>query len=111
MLNEKDRISLILFESTPERLTPLMSVSSKNGNKAKLLNIIDGISATGSTNIDSGMNFAFKTIKERKISNQVTSIFLLSDGLDGEAQIHVENSLKKWNLVKDPFTIHTFGFG
>ncbi len=72
MLNEKDRISLIHFDSTPQRLTPLINVSSKNGNKAKLENIIDGISATGDKNIDSGMNLAFKTIKERKISNQVT---------------------------------------
>ena len=57
------------------------------------------------------MNLAFKTISERKISNQVTSIFLLSDGLEGGAQNRVENSLTKWKLDSHPFTIHTFGFG
>lgn len=34
----------------------------------------------GSTNINSGMEFAVKILNERKYQNPVTSIFLLGDG-------------------------------
>jgi hypothetical protein len=56
------------------------------------------------------MNCAFQTIKDRKFKNQVTSVFLLSDGLDGGAEKRVEAELLKAG-IEDNFTIHTFGFG
>ena len=41
---------------------------------------INKLYAYGGTCIVAGMNLAFKTIRDRKNVNQVTSIFLLSDG-------------------------------
>lgn len=40
----------------------------------------------------------------------MTSIFLLSDGLDGGAQERVADTLVSMNL-NETFTINTFGFG
>lgn len=45
-------------------------------------NIVDNINAGGGTNINSGLQLALKTIRDRKHINRVTSIFLLSDGQD-----------------------------
>jgi len=45
-------------------------------------NIVGGINAGGGTNINSGLQIALKTIRDRKFINKVTSIFLLSDGQD-----------------------------
>jgi len=36
------------------------------------------------------MNLAFKTIRERKNVNKVTSVFLLSDGQDRGADLRVQ---------------------
>jgi hypothetical protein len=56
------------------------------------------------------MDEAFKVIKNRNEKNPVTSIFLLSDGLDGGAQNRVAACLNNLH-IDDTFTIHTFGFG
>lgn len=43
---------------------------------------INSLYASGGTNICSGLDLAVKTIKDRKQLNNVTSVFLLSDGQD-----------------------------
>ena len=40
----------------------------------------------------------------------MTSVFLLSDGLDGSAEKRVEKLLNEYDIT-DTFTINTFGFG
>lgn len=40
------------------------------------------MSGRGGTNINSGLQLALKTIRDRKHVNKVTSVFLLSDGQD-----------------------------
>jgi Mg-chelatase subunit ChlD len=62
-LGENDRISLIEFESSANRILPLTCFSKKN--KGKIEKVIKGLSASGGTNIGSGMNLAFKIMKER----------------------------------------------
>jgi Mg-chelatase subunit ChlD len=46
---------------------------------------IDKLQANGGTNINAGLDLALKTIKDRKFSNKITSVFLLSDGQDRDA--------------------------
>ncbi len=57
-------------------------------------NIVDNINAGGGTHINSGLNLALKTIRDRKYINKVTSIFLLSDGQDKGAEITFKDTLK-----------------
>lgn len=78
LLGENDRFSLISFESSATRLSPLLRITKSN--KSKLSSIFKKIAAGGGTEINSGMSLALKTLKERKIANHVSSIFLLSDG-------------------------------
>lgn len=90
------------------RLTNLKCVSK--GNKSEIMTAIESLRDNGGTNVALGMEHAFKCIKERKFRNQVTSVFLLSDGLDGGAETRVMQALSRASL-EDTFTINTFGFG
>jgi hypothetical protein len=56
------------------------------------------------------MELAFRTLKNRKQKNAITSIFLLTDGQDGAATEGTKASLAK-HAIPDPFTINCFGFG
>jgi hypothetical protein len=43
----------------------------------------------------SGMDLALKTIRDRKIPNKVTSVFLLSDGQDKGAEEQLKQALAR----------------
>lgn len=59
-----------------------------------------------------GIEMALKTIRDRKIANKVTSIFLLGDGQDKGTEIMLARALKeKQNANLGVFSIHTFGYG
>ncbi|KAL4437706.1 hypothetical protein ABPG74_012381 [Tetrahymena malaccensis] len=108
LLGENDRLCLILFNSYATRLCHLMKTN--NSNKPAFKEIINKINATGGTDINSGMELAFRVLKERKYQNPVSSVFLLSDGQDGSADLRVKQSLER-HLPQECFTIHSFGFG
>lgn len=109
-LTPSDRLSIITFNSNSNRLCGLKCVTGENMQNFK--NIISNIYAGGGTNINSGMQVALKIIRERKHVNNVTSIFLLSDGQDRGAEAQFKASLES-NINKDlgVFSIHSFGFG
>ncbi|CAD8147050.1 unnamed protein product [Paramecium pentaurelia] len=105
-LSEKDRLCLIVFDGRAQRHTPLKTLTKVN--KKYFQNAIVAITAGGSTNIAAGTEIAFQQIQQRKMKNQVTSIFLLSDGQDpGAAQIIQQQKDK----IEDVVTIHSFGYG
>lgn len=107
-LREHDRISIVMFDNKAIRLMPLVKNNQKN---RELINTaINYIEPDGGTNIHLGVEFAFQILKRRKYRNTVSSIMLLSDGLDDECYPLITESLAKINLLHD-FTLHTFGFG
>lgn len=83
-LTPSDRLSIVTFNSYANRLCGLKCVSGENMQGFRT--IVDGIMAGGGTNINSGLLLALKMIRERKHTNKVTSIFLLSDGQDKGAE-------------------------
>ncbi|CAD8149367.1 unnamed protein product [Paramecium octaurelia] len=105
-LNENDRYQLITFESQAQRLTPLKRVT--DGNKQYFKQVIQTINSGGGTTIGSATEIAFRQIQQRKYRNNVTSIFLLSDGQDDQANQRIQEQIK---TVYEVFTLHTFGFG
>ncbi|KAL4450381.1 hypothetical protein ABPG74_009087 [Tetrahymena malaccensis] len=111
ILNENDRLSLITFNSRAFQHCALRKVNKKN--KELLQTITKLIKADGGTNITSGLQSAFETLQNRKQKNQVSSIFLLSDGQDDNSDIKIRNLLQTTNqqLQEENFTIHSFGFG
>ncbi|KAM3144372.1 hypothetical protein pb186bvf_003536 [Paramecium bursaria] len=105
-LTPQDRLCLIQFDSYGKRLTPLKCVT--DANKHYFRQVIKSIEAEGNDIISNGIDVALKQMRERKYKNDVTSIFLLSDGQDYSAKELVPAQLNK---LKDPITLHTFGFG
>lgn len=56
---------------------------------------VNELYAGGGTSIMSGMELALKTIRDRKIPNKVTSVFLLSDGQDKGAEEMMKQALAR----------------
>ncbi|CAK66071.1 unnamed protein product (macronuclear) [Paramecium tetraurelia] len=105
-LGEQDRLQIITFNEHAQRLTPLKCLTEKN--KQYFQAVISQISAEGLTKISSATYIAFKQLKEKVYRNNVTSVFLLSDGHDGDALFEISDQIRH---VKEVFTISTFGFG
>lgn len=108
-LKDKDRLALITFNSSSKKLADLEYTTQNNKNFFQ--NKINEIIAGGGTNINSGLISAFEIMKSRKTWNSVTSIFVLSDGLDSGADKEIGNSIRLNNFEQETFSIHTFGFG
>lgn len=83
-LDEDDRLSIIIFGDTAKRLTPLLRMTDLN--KKRTIKIVSGIQVDGGTNIGAGMDQALSVLKYRKCINDVTGIFLLTDGLEKGAK-------------------------
>ncbi|KAL4512621.1 hypothetical protein ABPG72_020458 [Tetrahymena utriculariae] len=111
MLNENDRLSLITFNSYAAKLCGLRKVD--NQNKENLQAITKQMCARDGTDITNGLKIAFQILQNRKQKNQVSSIFLLSDGQDDGSDIKIRNLLQTTysQLQEESFTIHQFGFG
>lgn len=107
-LGDSDRLSIIIFDNRVSRLVPL--IRTTEANKQKILSAIQTVQAELGTDINLGMKHAFQVLKQRRQANPVTSIFLLSDGLDGGAQERVKTSLV-YNGIQNNVVINTFGFG
>jgi hypothetical protein len=107
-LGENDRMSVIIFESHARRLTPLLKMNDKG--KAITLNALKSVSADGGTSIASGLKKALQVIKQRRIANSVTSVLILSDGLDSGATTGCKTLLQD-NPDIGTFTMNTFGYG
>jgi len=107
-LGDSDRLSVVIFDDRASRLVPFMRMTE--ANKETVLSKLKDVYGRGGTDINLGMAHAFEVLKQRREMNPVTSIFLLSDGLDGGAQEKVKSSLAQTNISED-VTINTFGFG
>jgi hypothetical protein len=108
LLDAKDRLSIVLFNGTATRLTSLLKMTE--ANKTKTLTALNLVQASGGTDIAAGVTMALNILKQRRYTNSVTSVLLLSDGLDGGADQKIKSSLQHCNL-KDTFTLNTFGYG
>lgn len=92
-LTPSDRLSIITFNSSGNRVCGLKTVTQEN--LVVFSNHINSLFASGGTNIMSGMELALKTIRDRKIPNKVTSVFLLSDGQDKGAEEALKQALAR----------------
>lgn len=92
-LTPADRLSIITFNSGPRRICGLKRVTPEN--MISLNEMINQIHAGGGTNIDSGLELGLKIMRDRKQANEVSSIFLLSDGQDRGAEGTFRDRLTK----------------
>lgn len=114
VLKPEDRISLVIFDDHAQQILPLKFVGD---SRATIETTIAGIQTAGCTNIQGGLEEAFKGILNRKTKNQVTGILLLTDGMDNthfHSEIaNVDRFFNQWEdkLKNENLTIHTFGYG
>eukprot|EP00331_Platyophrya_macrostoma_P021855 CAMPEP_0176434686 /NCGR_PEP_ID=MMETSP0127-20121128/16833_1 /TAXON_ID=938130 /ORGANISM="Platyophrya macrostoma, Strain WH" /LENGTH=432 /DNA_ID=CAMNT_0017817487 /DNA_START=169 /DNA_END=1463 /DNA_ORIENTATION=- len=107
LLGDDDRISIVEFEDWATRLTPLLRVTDTN--KPKIQAAIDTLRAKGGNSIYEGIAKGVRVLEERKYRNTVSSLFLLSDGVDftlPQVEAYFKNT-----PPKDNFTMHAFGYG
>ena len=117
MMDEKDRIALILFDSSAKLLNGLEYLTSEN--KTKIKKKIEEINADGGTNIASGLQIGVDILKKEKNSQnnenetRSSTLILLSDGQDNEMDdIRLGEKLKSLTKgEKLSFTLNTFGYG
>ena len=109
-LDENDRICVLKFNQMCFRAGPLQRATPEN--KEKLMERIRETKPSGSTNITLAMMHAFTTLKNRRFQNPISSIFLLTDGLDsiGNVENNMKIMLNRFNVPQSTI-IHTFGFG
>ncbi|RLM73822.1 uncharacterized protein C2845_PM15G13900 [Panicum miliaceum] len=117
-LRPSDRLSVIAFSSTAQRLFPLRRMSHHGRQQA--LQAINSLGAGGGTNIADALKKAAKVIEDRSYKNSVCSIILLSDGQDtysissnfqgtsaGCRSLVPSSILNEHHMVP----LHAFGFG
>lgn len=109
-LGDNDRMSLVIFDSSAARITPLLRMTQEN--KQTTLEALSSIKASGGTSIGSAFYEAMEILKQRRYINSVTSVLVLSDGLDSMAENQVKSHLANYeSQVGSTFTINTFGYG
>ncbi|OVA20308.1 zinc finger protein [Macleaya cordata] len=103
-LGSSDRLSVISFSSTAQRLFPLRRMTDSGRELA--LQAVNRLRAGGETNILEGLRKGAKVIEDRRQKNLVCSIMLLSDGQDS-----YRNSTHLQQDLSLQIPVHTFGFG
>jgi Mg-chelatase subunit ChlD len=109
-LTDNDRMSIVMFDSTATRLTRLMRMTTQG--KANTIRALETIKADGGISITQGVKKALEIIRQRRYPNTVTSVLILSDGLDSSANPGVKNILKEYeNKITYTFSLNTFSYG
>ena len=116
MMEEKDRIALVLFDQKAKLYFNLEYLTKENKDKLKAQ--IEKIEASGGTNIASGLQIAVEILKQQKNNSKdneerSSTVLLLSDGCDNylnDTQLgeKLKSLTKGANLS---FTLNTFGYG
>ena len=108
-LNDKDILSIVVFESG----VGVLQKSAPVTDKKSLHEIVSTIVTGGGTNLGGGMVEGFNQVKSHYKSGYVNSVLLLSDGIANEG-IHdvptLQSMAKKW-FTNESISISTFGVG
>ncbi|CAK94086.1 unnamed protein product (macronuclear) [Paramecium tetraurelia] len=110
ILKPTDRLALVTFGT--QAGINLQWTRNIAENKKKIKKAIKDIKIRDSTNIASGVALGLRMIRDRKFKNPVTSMFVLSDGVDDDrgADLRCQQALHQYN-IQDTLTINTFGYG
>ncbi|XP_022873551.1 uncharacterized protein LOC111392433 isoform X2 [Olea europaea var. sylvestris] len=135
-LGPSDRLSIVSFSSSAQRIFPLRRMTDTGREDAK--RAVNSLSADDGTNIVEGLKKGARVLEERHERNPVASIVLLSDGIDtyndtynhrrpqNQTSSDATHILEYLNLLPacifptgetqnvghpPTFPVHTFGFG
>ncbi|WP_338867903.1 YfbK domain-containing protein [Myxococcus stipitatus] len=107
-LDERDRVSLVVYGSEARQVLPPTSALEKE----RLLSAIDGLHTEGSTNAQAGLELGYRIAVEHLREGGINRVILCSDGV---ANVGVSNADGIWAQVKSlaarGITLSTVGFG
>ena len=108
----KDRVALVVFDDVARRLCPL-TICDEVG-RSSIQHTISTIHTNGSTNIESGLQLGLKVLQDRRVVNNLSALFLLSDGRDtcgNDPLARCRKTLSAGQRQGGGVLVHTFGFG
>lgn len=115
LLNEEDRISIILYSDDVQELVSISNGQMNETNKKRINNYIDNIKSNGRTRMWRGISEAFRSVKFTENLNRSNSnIILLTDGCPTEGETArgilptLESYIRKNGIV---CPVHSFLFG
>lgn len=106
-LGPNDRMAVIVFNSSQVMIHNLVCMTDEN--KATAAAAVQPICAGGGTNILSGMQAALQILEGRETHNPISSVFLLTDGIDSS---HMSEKRRVAKAIKDGgSSLFVYGFG
>lgn len=108
----KDRIALVVFDDMARRLCPLTVCD--DAGRVSIQHIISTIHTNGSTNIEFGLRLGLKVLLDRRVVNNLSALFLMSDGRDtcgNDPLARCRQTLSAGQRQGGGVLVHTFGFG
>jgi len=123
-LGPGDRLSIVTFSCRARRIIRLTRMT--DGGKALAKDVVESLTANGSTNIGDGLRVAAEVLDGRRHGNAVSGVVLFSDGQDnhtlrqggdgpfGGARSYadlVPQSLRRGTGSARSSKVHAFGFG
>lgn len=106
-LKENDRMSVITFERSASRIHGLLKMTPEN--KTRTETYINELRPGGGTRILSGLQEAFQVLQSRQSHNPISSVFLLTDGIDASDLREKKKIAKE---IKDMgASLFVYGFG
>ncbi|KAK5785121.1 probable E3 ubiquitin-protein ligase EDA40 [Gossypium arboreum] len=114
LLNETDRLSIVVFSSSSKRLLPLKRMSSNGRRSAR--RIVDALGSSGQgMSVKDALKKAAKVLEDRREKNAVASILILSDGQDKQCEMNSTNQnlpvVSTTRLAQSEIPVHSIGFG
>jgi len=103
--SENDRISIVGFSEEAKRYCRLTK------NQKVVEEAIDKLEAEGITNLESGLIHSFEVLLQRRKANPVSSIVIISDGLDFSGRDFYDTYKYYREKIRDGFLIQTIGTG
>ncbi|MCO5599497.1 hypothetical protein L7F22_053602 [Adiantum nelumboides] len=117
-LGPSDRLSIVAFASNVRRVLALRRMTEEGRRAA--LEALDSLSCTGGTSIADGLRKGTAILQQRRQSNPVATIMLLSDGQDSFTMRQPESTMSTNPVpslsdnprqVQFQIPVHTFGLG
>ncbi|OMJ75257.1 hypothetical protein SteCoe_25658 [Stentor coeruleus] len=110
-LGDNDRVCLVKFTTSAERLCKLTRCTSSG--KKRLEAIFSRLTDESSTNMIEGLEYGLLALAGRRMTNPSSALIMLTDGIDDCSSTSLERAKETIEkvIVPNDYTIHTFGYG
>ncbi|WP_338696646.1 von Willebrand factor type A domain-containing protein [Streptomyces sp. Q6] len=111
-LGADDSIALVTFSDTAETVLPMTLLGARDGEaRDRVLDAVDTLEPTDSTNLDAGIRTGYDTAVEGVRSGATNRVVLLSDALANTGQTEADVILERIADARREHGITLFGVG